>query len=64
MGMLLYWGTGDLSPWLAAPAQERVARLFGWITAGSLTYLIAIVLLGIRPKQLLLVSRNGISSKD
>lgn len=54
MGLLLAWGAGELQSWLAAGAVERVWRLAVWVGAGLLAYLIAIILSGVRPKQLVL----------
>lgn len=54
MGLLLGWGVGELQSWLSAGAMERVWRLAVWVGAGLLAYLIAIILLGVRPKQLVL----------
>jgi putative peptidoglycan lipid II flippase len=64
MGVVIYYGAGDLDGWLTAPALERVARLSLWVAAGIVTYLSLIVLLGVRPAQLLLRRHEGAVSDD
>jgi putative peptidoglycan lipid II flippase len=64
MGLVIFYGTGDLGGWLTAPPLERVARLSLWVTAGIVTYLFMIVLLGVRPAQLLLRRQPGVVSDD
>jgi len=54
MGALLYWGAGDLSRWLEAPAWTRAGWLLFWVVAGLIVYLAVTIILGLRPAQLLL----------
>ena len=54
MGALLAWGAGDIEHWLAAPTRDRVIQLALWITAGLLTYGGLMLVLGVRPAQMLL----------
>ncbi|MDG4552243.1 MAG: murein biosynthesis integral membrane protein MurJ [Candidatus Contendobacter sp.] len=53
MGVVLWFGTGDLEQWLTAGARERLWRLSGLILAGGGSYLVAALAVGIRPRQLL-----------
>ena len=47
-------GRGDIEHWLAAPTRDRVIQLALWITAGLLTYGGLMLVLGVRPAQMLL----------
>jgi len=53
MGGLVWWGSGALEPWLAAGPWVRIGRLGLWVGAGVFCYILVILLLGIRPRQLL-----------
>ena len=64
MAAVLLWGVGGLEGWLAATVWERVVRLAFWVAAGALVYLFTIVLLGVRPRQLLLRRGAGGRSYD
>jgi hypothetical protein len=64
MSLVIYIGAGELDGWLTAPPLERVARLSLWVAAGIVTYLFMIVLLGVRPAQLLLRRQQGAVSDD
>jgi putative peptidoglycan lipid II flippase len=64
MGVMLYFGAGDLDGWLTAPAFERVGRLSIWVAAGIVGYLVVILMLGVRPSQLLLRRPQGATSDD
>lgn len=64
MAAVLLWGAGDLDAWLAARASERVIQLVVWVGAGIATYGILILLLGIRPAQLLLRKPEGRATDD
>jgi putative peptidoglycan lipid II flippase len=56
MGVVLWYGAGDLSDWLTASAGDRLFHL-GWLIAlGSVTYLAAVIAVGIRPQHLLRVA--------
>jgi putative peptidoglycan lipid II flippase len=54
MGLVLWFGAGDLESWIAATVRERLWRLTGLIGAGSATYLLTVLAVGIRPRHLLL----------
>ena len=53
MGLVLWFGAGDWDTWTEAGARERLWRLSGLIAAGGGTYLLAALVVGIRPRQLL-----------
>ena len=59
MGALLFFGTGALEHWLEMNAWQRAGHLSFWIVAGIVVYIATIVLLGIRPAQLLLRREEG-----
>jgi putative peptidoglycan lipid II flippase len=59
MGAVLYFGTGALERWLEMRAWERAGHLSFWIAAGIVTYVATVLLLGIRPAQLLLKREEG-----
>ena len=59
MGAMLWWGAGALSSWLHDRALERVGRLAFWVVAGMLVYAGMLLLLGIRPRQLVLQKADG-----
>lgn len=52
MGGWLWIGIGELTDWITASAQERILRLTWLIVGGFSAYLIAVVLVGIRPRHL------------
>ncbi len=54
MGAILLWGVGDLEAWLAAGASVRALHLTALVAGGGLVYLAALLLLGVRPRELLL----------
>ena len=54
MGLLLWFGAGDLDRWLQASAGERFWHLLWLVIAGGGTYLLAALAVGIRPRHLLL----------
>ncbi|HQU16858.1 MAG: murein biosynthesis integral membrane protein MurJ [Chromatiales bacterium 21-64-14] len=53
MGLVLGYGRGDLASWLSWGAGRRAAHLLLWVVAGGASYLGALVILGLRPAQLL-----------
>ena len=53
MGLVLWFGAGNLEQWLIASARDRLWHLSGLIAAGGGTYLLAALAVGIRPRQLL-----------
>jgi len=59
MGALLWWGAGELSGWLSAPALERVARLTAWILVGIVVYGVTVYALGVRWQMLTLEKADG-----
>ncbi len=64
MAVVVVWGAGGLEGWLEAGAMERVLRLSFWVTAGLITYVLTIVLLGMRLDQLKLKKMDGARSDD
>ncbi|MCC8998133.1 MAG: murein biosynthesis integral membrane protein MurJ, partial [Candidatus Contendobacter sp.] len=54
MGLLLWWGAGDLEYWIHARVGERLWHLSGLVAAGGGIYLLAVLAVGIRPRHLLL----------
>jgi putative peptidoglycan lipid II flippase len=50
LGALLGWGLVGLDDWLAATSGERLARLFFWMLVGGVGYLLALLVLGVRPR--------------
>ena len=64
MGALLFFGTGALELWLAMSGWQRAGHLSFWITAGIVVYVVTILLLGIRPAQLLLKREEGGPAHD
>lgn len=53
MALFLWWGRGELSQWFTLGAGERALQLSGLIGGSVVLYVIASLLLGIRPGQLL-----------
>ena len=52
MGGLLYWGAPALEQWHIKGLWERVWSLSAWITAGAATYVLVLVVSGLRPRHL------------
>ncbi|HEY0720953.1 MAG TPA: murein biosynthesis integral membrane protein MurJ [Gammaproteobacteria bacterium] len=52
LGVLLV-GVGELQAWLTWSSHQQVLRLTGVIGAGAIAYLLALLLVGVRPAQLL-----------
>lgn len=52
MGLLIWWGVGEIGEWITSNAWERIARLAFWVIAGIVVYVIMILALGLRPAQL------------
>jgi putative peptidoglycan lipid II flippase len=59
MGVVVFWGAGELVTWLQAGVVERVWRLCWWVFAGIVTYFLALLAMGIRPRELLLRRKDG-----
>jgi len=53
MAAFLWWGRGPLSQWFASAAAERAMHLAGLIGVAIAIYFVALLVLGIRPRQLL-----------
>ncbi len=53
MGLVLWFGAGTLESWIHASARERLWHLSWLIAAGGGGYLLAVLAVGIRPRQLL-----------
>ena len=52
LGLLLWYGAGELTAWLEAGLWERVLHLTWLIVGGGAVYLTGIILAGIRPRHL------------
>jgi putative peptidoglycan lipid II flippase len=50
LGVLLGWAPVGMDDWLAATAGERLGRLFCWMLAGGAGYFLALLALGVRPR--------------
>ena len=53
MGLLLWFGAGDLESWIQASASQRFWHLLWLVIAGGGTYLLAALAVGFRPRHLL-----------
>jgi putative peptidoglycan lipid II flippase len=53
MGLLLWWGLGDMGQWLAMNTTQRAGQLLLWVPAGAAVYFAVLLALGVRPRQLL-----------
>lgn len=54
MGLVLWFGVGDLDQWTQASAKARLWHLSWLVAAGGTSYLLAVLAVGIRPRHLLL----------
>ncbi len=54
MGLLLYFGVTETVKWSAWNVYERGWRLSFWVIAGAGLYLLALVALGVRPREFLM----------
>lgn len=52
MGLLLWWGAGELQMWFAWSGWQRMGQLFLWVTLGAIAYFAVLLLLGINFRQL------------
>jgi putative peptidoglycan lipid II flippase len=52
MGLLLVLGAADLSTWTAMGQGQRIVRLALWVLAGAAAYGGALLITGLRPRQL------------
>lgn len=64
MALVVVWGAGELETWFEAGAMERVLRLSFWVITGLITYVLTILLLGMRLDQLKLKRMDGVRSDD
>ncbi|MGB1110257.1 MAG: murein biosynthesis integral membrane protein MurJ, partial [Gammaproteobacteria bacterium] len=53
MAALLFWFTPAPADWIAAGAGDRVSWMFAVVLGGSGAYLLSLLLLGVRPRQLM-----------
>lgn len=53
MGLVLWFGSGDLAQWTSASARERLWHLTWLVAGGGGSYLLAVLTVGIRPRHLL-----------
>ncbi|MGI9265369.1 MAG: murein biosynthesis integral membrane protein MurJ [Gammaproteobacteria bacterium] len=56
LAAVVLWLAGDLQSWLIPGWQDRALRLAGCVIAGLVTYLFSLLVLGVRPRHLLLRS--------
>ena len=54
MGLVLWFGVGELTQWLHASAGARLWHLSWLVTVGGGTYLLTILAVGIKPRHLLM----------
>ncbi len=63
MGLAMTWGAGELSVWTDAGVPARILRLGILVAVGVVVYIAGILLLGVRPRELVLrrvqVGTNG-----
>lgn len=52
MGVLAWWGAGELDSWIQADVWARVGRLTVWVLASILLYVATLWLVGLRPQAL------------
>lgn len=64
MGLLLWWGVGDLRKWLEMSTTDRVGKLAFWVIAGIVVYGTTILALGLRPTQLTVRREAGMFKDD
>jgi putative peptidoglycan lipid II flippase len=64
MGVVLYLGIGDPASWLDARSRDRVWRLVLWVAVGAVSYFVTALLVGLRPKQLLLAGAESARHDD
>jgi putative peptidoglycan lipid II flippase len=62
MGLALAWGVGDLAAWLKAGATTHALHLTALVVGGVFVYAASLLLLGARPRELLL-RRPGAASQ-
>jgi putative peptidoglycan lipid II flippase len=50
MGVVLWWGSGDLESWVVLPSLQRIGLLLAWIVAGCAVYFGALAAMGMRAR--------------
>lgn len=53
MALLLWYGIGDLSSWVQSSASQRLWHLSALVVGGGVSYVLAVLAMGIRPRHLL-----------
>ena len=64
MGIVLYFGVGDLASWLDAQFYERLWRLVLWVGIGAIVYFVTALAVGLRPRELLLTGAESARHDD
>lgn len=64
MGVVLYFGIGHIDFWLQSSSGTRIAKLAIWVCVGLIVYTGMALIVGIRPKQLLLAKGEGLRHDD
>lgn len=54
MGVVVYWGAGELETWLNAGKWARIGRLLLWVSVGAGVYGLMLLILGVRPGSLIM----------
>ncbi|MCP4042310.1 MAG: murein biosynthesis integral membrane protein MurJ, partial [Gammaproteobacteria bacterium] len=53
MAVVLWYGVAELSLWIALTPVERMVQLLLWVSAGALSYVVLLLILGFRPRMLM-----------
>ncbi len=53
MGLVLWWGLGDLAHWFEMSRSARLLQLLLWVPLGAAIYFVVLLLGGVRPRQLI-----------
>ncbi|MBI3560313.1 MAG: murein biosynthesis integral membrane protein MurJ [Gammaproteobacteria bacterium] len=64
MGLVLWLGSGELQTWITAHTLTRAWKTLLWVGIGLGVYLVGIMAVGIRPRQLLLARSEGARHED
>lgn len=59
MWLLLQWGSGDITVWLAMSTWQRAAGLMGWVGIGSSMYFVALWAMGLRIQSMRLAKHEA-----
>jgi putative peptidoglycan lipid II flippase len=54
MALVTGWGAGDLASWAQAGVATRVLRLALLVALGVVVYIVVLLVLGVRPRELIL----------